>query len=87
MARLPQRTLLGQRGIGMSAHLRLELRLLGRSDAPGPPRARPNTPTAGQVALAPPTANRGWIDPIHGGDVSHAMTGIHRGQGSLTDVV
>lgn len=71
----------------MGAHLRREGGFLGRADAPGAPGARLGTVRPGLLALATPAAKRGWIDPVHRRDVSHSMAGIHRGQGSLTDVI
>ena len=87
MAALPELALRGERGVGMGRHLRGEGGLVGRTNQPDPSGtgARPMAP--GLDALAPPAANRGWIDPVQLGDITHSMTGIHCGQGSFTDVV
>jgi hypothetical protein len=37
--------------------------------------------------VATPAADGEWIDLVQVGDVNRSMAGIHRGQGSLTDVV
>lgn len=76
-----------ERGIRMGRHLGEQGRFVGGTNQAGASWAwaRPVRPGGG--ALAAPAANRGGIDPEHGGNVTHAMTGIHRGQGSFTDVV
>lgn len=77
----------GQRGVGMGRDLRGEGGLVGRTNQPDPSRTRTCPMAPGLSSLAPPTANRGWIDPVQLGNVNHSMTVIHRGQGSFTDVV
>lgn len=77
----------GERGVGMSGDLRGEGGLVGGTDQPDP-SGTPACPIApGLGALAAPATKRGWIDPVQLGNVNHSMTGIHRGQGSFTDVV
>jgi len=39
------------------------------------------------LPLAFPAANGGRVELEQASNVSHRMTGIHRGQGSFTDVV
>lgn len=87
MARLPPRTVLGQGRVRMRGDLRGERWLLGKTNAPASAGARTGPMAPGFGALAAPAPNRGWIDPEERGDINHAMTGIHRGQGSFTDVV
>ena len=87
MCALPQLAVRGERGIRMRGDLRLQGRLVGGTDQPGPPRTPASAVASGQEALAAPALNRGWIDQEHGGDVTHAMPTIHGGQGSFTDVV
>lgn len=79
--------MLGKRGIRMRRDLRCQGRLVCWANQPGPPRARSGPMRPGLGALASPAPHGGWIDPEHGGDVSHAIPSIHGGQGSLTDVV
>lgn len=71
----------------MRGDLSAQGRFVGGPDQPGPARTRAGTMAPGFGALAAPTANRGWIDLEVLGNVTHSMAGIHRGQGSFTDVV
>ena len=77
----------GERRIWMGRYLLAQSGRVRGPNQPGPSGTRSGPMRAPLKPLAPPTSNRGWIDPEHGGDVTHAMTGIHRGQGSFTDVV
>lgn len=77
----------GQRGVWMGCDLRGEGRFIGRTNQPGSPRTWTGAMTPGLDALSLPATNRGWINPEHGGDISHTKPSIHRGQGSFTDVV
>lgn len=79
--------MLGERGIRMGRDLDLESRFVGGTDQASTSGAGTGPMAPGVGTLAPPAANRGWIDPEVFGDINHSMTVIHRGQGSFTDVV
>lgn len=71
----------------MRGDLRDQSGLVGRTDQTRPSGPGPGTMAPALEPQAAPAANRGWIDPVQLGNVNHSMAGIHRGQGSLTDVV
>ena len=80
-------TVRSQRRVRMRRHLGMQGGFVGGTNQAGPPGTWPGPMRAGHGALAAPAAKRGWIDPEELGNVTHAMTVIHRGQGSFTDVV
>ena len=63
----------------------MKIDLVRCANQPSPFLSRSSPMRSG--ALASPTPHRGWIDPEQGGGIHRMRHSIHRGQGSLTDVV
>lgn len=87
MSLLPALAMLGQRGIRMRGDLGTERGLVGRTNAARAPGTGQRVTGPGEVLATPPATKRGWIDPVHGGDVTLSMASLHSSQGAFTDVV
>jgi len=88
-AGFPDGAVLGQGRIGMGGDLRPQGILLRGPDQRGPSRPGTDVTRAGLRAIAQPATNGGGGGGVlkERSDVSHGMAGIHRGQGSFTDIV